>query len=109
MSLHAQIITASDVCRCMNPERGLPAPDVVPLRCTGSRVPDAAVLWQVLYMSVPADEAQKRSEFGQVPSCRDRTSEPLLCLQERYEKKEMQEKVSKIFQQLRNDKWKVNS
>eukprot|EP00462_Mataza_sp_D1_P001544 CAMPEP_0175095532 /NCGR_PEP_ID=MMETSP0086_2-20121207/4209_1 /TAXON_ID=136419 /ORGANISM="Unknown Unknown, Strain D1" /LENGTH=217 /DNA_ID=CAMNT_0016368793 /DNA_START=141 /DNA_END=794 /DNA_ORIENTATION=- len=58
---------------CMNPEIGLPKPDVV------------------LYLTLSVEEAEKRGGFGQ----------------ERYEKAEMQKKVSEIFLTLKNESWQV--
>lgn len=45
----------------------------------------------VFYLTVPSDVAENRGQFGE----------------ERYEKREMQDKVRKIFQSLHTEKWKT--
>ena len=64
---------ALDLEWCRQPEIGLPKPDAV------------------LYLTLQAEEAQKRAGFGG----------------ERYERKEFQEQVAKNYQILKEDDWKV--
>lgn len=62
-----------DIDWCKNPEVGLPKPDLV------------------LYLTLPKEEMESRSGFGE----------------ERYENKTTQEAVSKVFEELQDGSWQV--